>query len=153
MKSKLLACCFLTAAFPLLASAGVITKSSTPYPQYVPSSGVPSTSFSAFHVYSADFPKGNLIVTKRLISVSYQTTKFPAAYSDNVQLCYFNPYQASAASCVPAKAGATGSTAAFDNQIFSIGAQIQIRHELTGKPRSTLQPAGKESVTFNYGDL
>ncbi|OSN10189.1 hypothetical protein AU512_09720 [Lonsdalea iberica] len=153
MKSKLLTCCLLAAAFPLLASAGEITKSSTPYPQYVPSSGAPSTSFSSFHVYSADFPKGSLIKTVKLISVSYQTTRYSAAYTDNVQLCYFNPYQASPARCVSAKANSTGTTTEFDNQIFSMGAQIQIRHELTGFPRSTLQPAGKEFVTFNYGDF
>ncbi|WP_431823576.1 hypothetical protein [Burkholderia sp. F1] len=89
-------------------------------------------------------------ITNRLTSVQYSVATYPAAISDQPQMCYFRPYSNTPIQCVDVAAGSTGTTTAFNNQQFGPGARITITHKTTGTPGHNLQPSGPETVVFNY---
>lgn len=137
------------ASFPALAATGSFTKTSTAPNITVYSNGSASTALTNFMVNSTDFPSGVLSKAKTLTLVRYSLASYPAAITENVQLCYYRPYTASPAKCISVTLGSSSTTTEFNSYTFNNGAQLQVRRDVTGAP-GQLQPSRQESVTIEY---
>ncbi len=154
MKQKLFSLSLLlvatVVAFPSQAATGSITKSASAAIVTVYSNGTALPSLATMFVNAADFLSGTLNKPKKLTSLSYTVAAYPKAITDSVQVCYFQPYQASPALCVPVASGSSGTTTQFNALTFDQGVELEIRHDFTGNPGDSLQPSRKEGVTLNY---
>ncbi|WP_145916163.1 MULTISPECIES: hypothetical protein [Dickeya] len=135
---------------PSPAATGSITKSSSAQIKFIYSDGTTSMGLSAMYATSTDFPSGTLNTPKKLARVSYEIAAYPGAYTDKVQLCYFQSYQTSPTRCISVPSGTSGTTTQFNDLRFDLGTQMQIRHDITGRPGNNLQPSRRESVRWDY---
>lgn len=138
------------ASFPALAATGTITKTSTAPVISIYSQGTAPVAITFFNLLSSDFKNGTLTKTKKLTQVSYNLTSYPAAYTEDIQLCYYRPYSATAAKCIAVTPGSSSSTTEFNSFPFDAGAQIQARRTVTGAPGNQLRPAQQETVTYEF---
>ncbi|WP_152490367.1 hypothetical protein [Dickeya oryzae] len=135
---------------PSQAATGSITKTSAAQVKLIYSDGTTSMGLSAMYAASTDFPPGTLNKPKKLTRISDEIAAYPGAYTDKVQLCYFQSYQASPTRCISVPSGTSGTTTQFNDLEFALGTQMQIRHDITGQPGNSLQPSRKESIRWDY---
>ena len=132
------ACCF--------AASGQIAKSATPNNVTIVAGG---TGMSQFSALSGDFPSGTSLKTKTLVGIDYKTTSYPNNTGEQVQLCYYKPYNANPYGCTTIQPNANGTINTYNNVDFGPGAKVIINHLLQGGTQPG-RPAGQDSVTLRY---
>ncbi|QKH34069.1 hypothetical protein FOC84_03590 [Achromobacter pestifer] len=132
------------------AAEDTISKEASADITYVYSSGQGMGSVTLLHAISSDFRSGTLNKPKKLLWLKYEVASYPQAFSDRVELCYFEPYRSSPSKCRELPGGASDTTQLFNDLRFDAGAYVQIQHYLKGAPGTNLRPSGKERVTWKY---
>ncbi|GAA0565070.1 hypothetical protein ACFQH5_01810 [Halomonas salifodinae] len=130
-----------------LATDDTITKTASPGSMLVLSNG--GVSLSQFGLTSSDFPSGTGTKTKTLTGIDWQTTWYPEAIGETLELCYFRPYSSTEVGCRPIPPNSSGTINDFNNQRFGNGAKVIIYHRAEDGSR-VLQPAGQDTVTYHY---
>ncbi|MGS1106293.1 hypothetical protein ACVCNH_08595 [Achromobacter anxifer] len=132
------------------AAEDTISKEISADITYVYSSGLGMGSAKLLHASSPDFRSGTLNKPKKLLWLKYEVASYPQAFSDQVELCYFEPYRSSPSKCIDLAGGASGTTPVFNDLRFDAGVYAKIEHRLKGAPGTNLRPSGKERVTWRY---
>jgi len=130
-----------------LATDATITKTASPGTMLVLSNG--GVSMSQFGLISSDFPSGTGTKTKTLSGIEWQTTWYPEAIKETLELCYFRPYSSAEVGCKEIQPNSSGTINDFNNQRFGNGAKVIIYHEAEDGSR-ILYPAGQDVVTYRY---
>lgn len=147
-KTLLTLALFSIATQGFAATTASITKTASPPVVIVTTGG--GTGISFFNVLSADFPSGTLSKPKTLLGIDWKTTYYPNN-TETIQLCYYKPYQSTAAGCVnPIAPNSLGTITTFNAQQFGAGASVRIIHTVTGPQPAYPVAQGKDSVTFRY---
>lgn len=150
-KKCVLAALLSSAVVGAHAGTAAIQKTTTPPQALIFSTGAGFSAGAYFGLSGSDFPGSLLTANKKLTSIDVQTTSYIGATNDVVSVCYLPPYTTQSNYCrneiVP---GTSVSLKDFNNLPFGNGASFVIRHNPSGRPSTTLNPAGTESVTYNY---
>lgn len=131
----------------VLATDGSITKTVSPGSMLVLSNG--GVSQSQFGLVSSDFPSGTLPNRKTLTAIEWQTTWYPGAVGETLELCYFRPYSSTEVGCRPIQPNSSGTIYDFNDQRFDNGSKVVIYHRAQGGS-GVLQPSGQDVVTYRY---
>ncbi|WP_342306075.1 hypothetical protein AAFM49_09045 [Burkholderia pseudomallei] len=150
-KKFVLAVLLSSAVVGAYAGTTSIQKTTSPPQALIFSTGAGFAAGAYFGLSGSDFPGSLLVANKKLISIDVQTTSYVGATTDVVSVCHMPPYTTQSNYCrneiVP---GTSVSLKDFNNLPFGNGASVVIRHNPTGRPNTFLNPAGTESVTYNY---
>lgn len=146
MKKKLLPLALILASTCCFAASGQITKSVTPNNVTIVAGG---TGMSQFNALSSDFPSGTSLKTKTLVGIDYITTNYPNNTGEQVELCYYKPYNSNQYGCVQIQPSSSGTLNNFNNSDFGPGAKVIINHRLQGGTQPG-RPAGQDTVTFRF---
>jgi len=113
------------------------------------SGGQATNTFSVLHSELSDIPYGSKEGT--ITSISYVSTTYPASFGETAELCFYTAYTNNPLTCTAIIPGSEGDVTTFNGQHFQAGVTVKIFHaaDSTGSIYFA-QPAGEESITFNY---
>ena len=103
-------------------------------------------------IVSSDFPSGKSGGLKKLLGIEWTTTSYPQNIDEQVQLCYYRPYNTSQQTCEWIRPNSFGNTPKFNDQRFGNGAGVIIYHKVSGGGARIGYPSGNDSVVFHYAD-
>lgn len=109
----------------------------------------PGSGMAHFSLISSNFPSGTGLKTKTLQGIDWSTTSYPNNTGEQVELCYWRPYNSTNQTCVPILPNSSGTVTVFNNESFGPGAGVLIRHTVTGG-QAPGYPAGSDTVTYRY---
>ncbi|WP_131192142.1 hypothetical protein [Phytopseudomonas daroniae] len=124
-----------------------ISKSVKPDNILVLSSG--GSGLAQFNLSTSDFPPGTGNLTKTLKGIDYTTTSYPSHVGEEVELCYYRPYNSTPYDCVELLPNSSGVVNYFNNTTFGPGARIVIRHTVTSGPNPGY-PAGNDQIVVRF---
>lgn len=155
-KSALLGLAFVGASISVNAHAtdASITTESTPGRMLVlGGEGIGGVTRSHLRPARHDFPKDSGLSSKRVTTIEWQTTWYPEAIEQSVELCYFRPYSRNHVGCIQVSPNSSGSTTHFSGQRFNEGTEVQLVYRAksaTGVLPRHVAPAGKDRVVFHF---
>ncbi|MDP9942728.1 hypothetical protein [Ectopseudomonas alcaliphila] len=124
-----------------------ISKSVKPDNILVLSNG--GSGLAQFGLISSDFPPRTANLTKTLKGIEYTTTSYPSHAGEEVEMCYYRPYNSTPYGCVDLLPNSSGVVSYFNNVSFGPGAKILIRHVVTSGPNPGY-PAGNDQIVIRF---
>ena len=130
------------------AYAETITKVVKPDIINVLSNG--GSGLAQFNLFSTDFPSGTLAIPRKLQGIDWTTTSYLQSIGEDVELCFYLPFNSTQVGCERLSPNASGTLDVFNNQRFGNGSKVIIRHTIKGGSDRVSRPAGSDSLTFRF---
>lgn len=86
-----------------------------------------------------------------ITNVAYSLVAYPyQGGTEYVQICYSTPYSSTIGTCQSVSPGSSGNITVFNTLTFGQGAEVWIRHTITGGTFPAMAPTTKDSLTINW---